>query len=52
MKGTKVTAVSNDPMDSQEYNLLVDGVIELAPNTDVKAFFDGLLDVVGAYVEK
>jgi late competence protein required for DNA uptake (superfamily II DNA/RNA helicase) len=47
----KKTAVSNAPMVSQEYNLLVDGVIELAPHTDAKAFFDGLLDMVLEYAE-
>lgn len=52
MKDTKVTAVSNAPMDSQKYNLLMNGVIEVASNTDVKAFFDDLLDAVWAHVDR
>ena len=37
---------------NEEHSLLLDGVVELAPATDAKAFFDGLLDVVLAYVEE
>jgi hypothetical protein len=34
-----------------EYNLNVDGVIELPENVDAKTFFDGLLDKIIEYVE-
>ena len=34
-----------------EYNLNVDGVIELPVNANVKVFFDGLLDRIIEYVE-
>jgi len=34
-----------------EYNLSVDGVIELPVDVNAKAFFDGLLDKIIEYVE-
>ena len=36
----------------QEYNLTLDGVVALPTTVAEKAFFDGLLDVVIAHVEK
>ena len=37
---------------TREYNLVIDGVIEIRVGTEPKPFFDGLLDAVLEYVEK
>ena len=43
---------NRDESTTREYSLIIDGVIEVKANVDAKSFFDGLLDVVLAYVEK
>ena len=35
-----------------EYNVVIDGVVEIGANIDDKAFFDGLFDTIIEYVEK
>ncbi|MDL1898905.1 hypothetical protein FBQ82_21905 [Anaerolineae bacterium CFX7] len=44
------TAVEIEPMLT-EYNLTLDGVIELPLNIETKKFFDGLLERILEYVE-
>jgi hypothetical protein len=42
----------NIEIETAEYSLLIDGVIECPAGTDSKLFFDGLLDTIVEYVEK
>lgn len=39
-------------VDTQEYQISLDGVIELPIDVDAKPFFNGLLDTLLAYVEQ
>lgn len=39
-------------IETVEYSLLIDGVIECPAHTDSKRFFDGLLDTIIDYVEE
>lgn len=43
--------VDIDQMITKEYNLVIDGVVELEMCIDKKTFFDGLLDTVIEYIE-
>ena len=47
-----VKPVDLDHTVTKEYSLIIDGVIEVEGRTEVKTFFDGLLDAVIEYVEK
>ena len=47
-----VKPVDLDDTVTKEYSLIIDGVIEVEGRTEVKSFFDGLLDAVIEYVEK
>lgn len=51
---TKLMAqkIKSNKTETAEYNLLLDGVIELKAHTNAKEFFDGLLDAVIVYVER
>lgn len=48
----ELQASSQEEQVMQEYNLTIDGVIEVPTTADAKAFFDGLLDQIIAYVEE
>ena len=48
----KTNPVTMEMTTPQEYNVILDGVIALPQGIAEKPFFDGLLDVVLAYVEQ
>jgi hypothetical protein len=46
------TVTARTTVETKEYNLLIDGVVECPATVDSKFFFDGLLDAIIDYVEK
>lgn len=47
-----VPSANLDDSSTKEYSLVIDGVIEITTDVEPKPFFDGLLDVILAYVEQ
>ena len=39
-------------IETREYSVSIDGVVEIEKYTDLKSFFDGLLDAIIDYVEQ
>ncbi|MCI0576713.1 MAG: hypothetical protein L0332_29220 [Chloroflexi bacterium] len=52
MKLTENPVEVEDGIETTEYSLVIDGVVELRAGMDSKQFFDGLLDAIIDYVEK
>jgi hypothetical protein len=46
------TVTEPTTVETTEYNLLIDGVVECPATVECKLFFDGLLDAIIDYVEK
>jgi hypothetical protein len=46
------TVTGRTTVETKEYNLLIDGVVECPATVDSRLFFDGLLDAIIDYAEK
>ena len=47
-----IDSIDVEETATKEYSLLIDGVLELEIGTNIKSFFDGLLDTIIEYVER